>query len=334
MSEFAVVEVHFEHLSDYENYFLELSQLSQEYSCDGIEEFNILEIEVDGILGEKSYCGGDMIEEIQEELEEAIFNKKNDHQEIKIKFYFYTEMALGMAPLFYGKIEELGFKGSYTKQENQDWNESWKKGFAPFYITPSLEIIPSWVKETYVSKAKNSLYINPAMAFGTGHHETTSLCLEVFEDLHGSIKNLESERAGKEIRILDFGCGSGILGLGAKYFLQNLNLEIDFIDIEDESIRNTQENIELNFPGENKKKLNVSYEKNKLQKYDIIFANILEGILIQEKEFLLNGLNKNGLLILSGILDYQVENILRNFPLHLLAQKNKNQWVVLGFQHK
>src|SRR5690606_10010880 len=116
----------------------------------------------------------------------------------------------------------------------EDWNAEWKKHYSPIKVNELLEVIPSW-KDDYVSTTSQKIFINPGMGFGTGSHETTFLCLKLFtEELLSN--NIET--------VLDFGCGSGILGLSTFLFFPEAR--VDFYDIDLEANKNCFDNAEIN----------------------------------------------------------------------------------------
>ena len=163
-----------------------------EYAATGVEDFSIDEAKVDSILGERSYSGGDVPESVIFEVEDTL----NTEGLLK-KYYFNSKEE---AIEFQNYLNTHGQKLELIESEVEDWNEEWKKTYAPILVSEELEIIPSWNKEDYSSLAKNQIYIYPGMGFGTGSHETTFLCLKLYTKyLNNRFKTC-----------LDFGCGSGI----------------------------------------------------------------------------------------------------------------------------
>ena len=164
------------------------------------------------------------------------------------------------------------------------------------------------------------------MGFGTGEHETTFLCLKHFEDL--------LEKGQTFTNCLDFGCGSGILGIAAIKRDESL---VDFCDIDKNALNNCQQNLVLNFEGKDLTgNTLVSREKFKaIKKYDLIFANILENILIEEKDLLLESLSDKGILIVSGILTNQIETIKKEYSsLEVVNTYEKSDWASIAFSVK
>jgi ribosomal protein L11 methyltransferase len=161
------------------------------------------------------------------------------------------------------------------------------------------------------------------MGFGTGTHETTYLCLNLFDKISDQLK--------PGSHCLDFGCGSGILGIAA---LKIKRMPVLFCDIDKNALDNCVQNLVLNFEGENLEgsKL-VIRERYHPSEYDLVFANILEHVLIMEKEIILASLKGNGFLIVSGLLNHQVETIVSHYSfLEKVAVVSKNDWSAILFK--
>ncbi len=284
----------------------------------GIEEFSLNEAQVDAILGERSYSGGDLPQEVIDEVEARVLEKPTNY-----RFFFSTA---GDAQDFNYSVKTNCLCESQVEEcPGEDWNAEWKKHYAPILINEQLEIIPSWQKD-YKSHSKEQIYINPGMGFGTGSHETTFLCLKLFTENVLTKSKIET--------VLDFGSGSGILGLSAlKFFLE---AKIDFYDIDVEANKNCYHNSEINHLSDKSFRLLLPEVRNKLQSaYDLVFANILESILMMEKDFLIETTKPSGYLILSGLLKPQVEGIVEAYSsekLKLIRRTDKGDWSALLFQ--
>jgi ribosomal protein L11 methyltransferase len=286
-----------------------------ECSSLGIEEFSLSEAEVDAILGERAYSGGDIPETVLDEVENTVLGRPANYR------------------FFFGKASDAEkFKKHCQKQvlaevqieehESQDWNAEWKKHYAPILVNDSFEIIPSWMTD-YKSKTEQNIYIYPGMGFGTGSHETTFLCLKLLtEELNFPLKN-----------VLDFGSGSGILGLATFKFYPEAQL--DFYDIDPEANKNCYQNAEINKLENFAFRLLLPEVREKLKpQYDLVFANILESILMLEKDYLVEVTRPNGALILSGLLRPQVAGIIQAYTakgMTLRRQLEKGDWAALYF---
>lgn len=292
----------------------------EDFSCDGIEEFSLEEARVDEILGERAYSGGDIPETLIDEVQAATMNQET----FTFKYFFYEgnfeENCKDFIFFVKDNYPELPL---YTAQKDfEDWNAEWKKFYTPIYVSPNLEVIPEWLFERE-KKSKHQVYIYPGMGFGTGTHETTFLCLVLFDQIHQEFK------AGD--KCLDFGCGSGILGIAAMKMNQ---MQIEFCDIDISALDNCVQNLVLNFEGEN-------LEGNKLilrdrytpARHKLVFANILENVLISEKNLITKSLSEDGYLIVSGILNHQVENIIGAYS-HMtkINVVSKGDWSAILFK--
>lgn len=196
--------------------------------------------------------------------------------------------------------------------EDMDWANEWKKYYEPFYIGNIL-IKPSWID---IDESNHTVVeINPGMAFGTGLHETTNLCIEQLQEL-----NLIDKI------VLDIGCGSGILSvvsskLGAK--------EVFATDIDPLAIEATLENANLN------KISNINAVKGSLldkvdKKYDVVIANILLNVLDILIPDLPKALKKDGVFICSGLINSQKDNIVNTLEknnLEIVEVSEKGEWI-------
>lgn len=291
------------------------------FHVDGIEEFSINESTVDEILGERAYSGGDIPEEVIHEVEA----ETKIRHDLVYKYYFFNgDLKRAEDFSLYLKENHEDVIVEVEQNEFSDWNEEWKKHYAPIKVTEELSVIPEWYKEENYKEDNTKIHINPGMGFGTGEHETTFLCLKHFE----SIKEDLPEGG----LCLDFGCGSGILGVGA---IKKRNMMVDFVDIDPAALDNCHENLKLNF---HKDRLNghALMGRNRFEveeKYDLVFANILEHVLVSEKPVLLDALKPKSYLILSGILNHQVDTIRKEYSnLTEVDVLTKGDWSAIMFK--
>ena len=304
----------------YSNYLIHdecrISQIAIEhFGCLGVEEYSFDEPAVDALLGERSYSGGDLDDSIYSEVEISAGLRVDPI----VNFYFEDSQT---SEKFKSWLQSLDLKMdiAQAEQETQDWNAYWREHYDTIELVDNYKIVPSWKKENSNS-IERDIYIYPGMGFGTGNHETTYLCLlSMFE------KKLEFES------ILDFGCGSGILGIGALKL--NPKASVDFYDIDDEALKNCQENIKLNELDPSIYPCLLPDQRAKIdnQTYDLVFANILKHVLIAEKKALYNYLNPSASLLLSGILKEQSQEVIDEFEelgLKLEKEYNKGDWVAL-----
>ena len=293
----------------------------EDFGCDGVEEFSLEEARVDEILGERAYSGGDIPESLIDEVQAAT----TDQDSFTYKYFFYQDdFEQNSSDFVFFVKENYPELPLFTAQKNiEDWNAEWKRFYTPILVSKRLEIIPEWLKESRAESVAEKVYIYPGMGFGTGTHETTYLCLRLFDQVFDQLKPASS--------CLDFGCGSGILGIAA---LKTKQMPTLFCDIDKSALDNCVQNLVLNFEGENLdgSKL-VIRDRYQVSKYDLVFANILEHILILEKETLLSSLAKNGFLIVSGLLNHQVEKIVSEYhQIEKVAVVSKNDWSAILFK--
>lgn len=197
----------------------------------------------------------------------------------------------------YGRLE-----AELSSIREEDWANNWKQYFKPIKVGDKLVIKPSWEKYDEDSE-RIILEIDPASSFGTGQHHTTRLCLELLE------KNLKTGD-----KLLDMGCGSGILSIGAMLLGAESAVAVD---IEQNAAATAMENALKNHILSEKYK---TYYGNILTdaeladeincKYDIITANIVADVLIAMKEFFVRYLKKGGTLIVSGIIEERMHEVI------------------------
>ncbi len=292
------------------------SHAIHDFSATGIEEFSLNEAEVDEILGERSYSGGDLPAAVLAEVEDRVLMAPNNYR------FFFSDGAAATHFLAFVRRECL-CESQLEEKALQDWNAEWKKHYAPIPVNGKLEIIPSWKKD-YASQSERQIYIYPGMGFGTGSHETTFLCLRLFTE-HLISKPIEN--------VLDFGSGSGILGLSVFRFFPEAR--VDFYDIDPEANKNCYHNAEINDLEDRAFRLLLPEVREQLlPAYDVVFANILESILLQELKSLCALTRPGGSLILSGLLRFQAPNVLAAYSeagLELINHVEKGDWAALLF---
>jgi ribosomal protein L11 methyltransferase len=291
-----------------------------QFGSTGIEEFSIDEPQVDQLLGKRSYSGADIPESVIDEVSQRVLSDSNSSK----TFYFDNEQN---AKNFTAFLNSRKIKATIEQKDAQDWNEEWKKNYRPISVNELLEIIPSWDKENYNSKAENQIYIYPGMGFGTGSHETTFLCLRLM---------FETNLGFEDITCMDFGCGSGILGLALRKIKSKS--KVDLYDIDSAALENCMQNVELNeINNSNIRYLLPKDKKDFYENYNLVFANILKNVLEHEQQLITSLVSKGGSLIVSGLLDGQQQDIIdlytkKDRDLVYVKQEELGDWVALLFK--
>lgn len=213
-----------------------------------------------------------------------------------------------------GLPHELTFDYIYISEK--DWNESWKQNFQPIEVGDKLNIIPPWLEPI---AGRINLIIDPGMAFGTGHHETTMRCLMLIEEL--------SRRMSVKNCFLDLGTGTGILAIAASKlgFSEVVGLDIDPLAIEA-----ARRNAKLNDLE------NIIIKCDKLNDightFDFIVANLLSGTLIELAAEITSHLNDKGVVLFSGIIEGQENDVIKIFKRYGICFIDKiidGKWVTL-----
>lgn len=191
---------------------------------------------------------------------------------------------------------------NFSDVKEEDWANNWKQYFKPLKVGEKLLVKPSWEEYDNIDN-RTILEIDPASSFGTGQHNTTKLCLEFLETC---LKSGD--------RVLDLGCGSGILSIGAMLLGAD---SVTAVDIEDHSVRTAMENAQKNGISLDKYTAycgNVVTDEelsNRLGTgYDIITANIVADVLIAMKNLFYKYLKDSGILIISGIIDSRKDEVI------------------------
>jgi ribosomal protein L11 methyltransferase len=228
---------------------------------------------------------------------------------------------------FLGRIRPLP-EAVFTPIQQVNWAESWKEHYQPILIGERLVVLPAWIEE--VPPGRMPVRIEPGMAFGTGTHPTTQLCLEILERY---VKTGEP--------VIDVGCGSGILSITA---LKLGASEALGVDIDPEALDSARENARLN---EIKDGLEIGLGSAAeilagdftFQQAPVVLANILAPVIVRLLEdHLAKVVTPGGVLVLSGILEDQLEGkdghvsvleALQKHNLHVLEIQRIQDWVAL-----
>lgn len=229
------------------------------------------------------------------------------------------EFILALAPVNTIKLEEV------QTYKNTDWNAQWEAGIEPLRVTDELVIAPSWrLEEAALLPHKHLIVIDPKMSFGTGHHETTRLCLKMIEHID-CINKI----------ILDLGSGTGILAI---YLMMHGAKHAVAVDTDEWAFENSKENCKRNGYEEELIELRLGELSTvvKPQEYfEIIIANIHRNILLTIYDEIAAHQISNGILVLSGILEYDAAEITDQYEAigyRLIERLQENEWVCLRFE--
>lgn len=246
-------------------------------------------------------------ESIEERDNEIILRDESDLSDVEFGINEYAKALANALNLQNDLITNI------TIQQNKDWINEYKKAVKPIMVD-NIYIHPSW--EDPIENATN-IIIDPALAFGSGHHESTNMCLGLIQ-----------KYAKSNMNTIDVGCGSGILSIA----LAKLGCNVDACDTDELAIQSTIENARLN---------NVNIDKiwtgsitGLDTKYDIVIANIIADVIFMLQNDLKKILKPNGYLILSGILNKYEDRINKQFGEFELVQKCElNDWVSFVFKN-
>jgi len=211
---------------------------------------------------------------------------------------------------------------------DQNWMEAWKQHYKPIPIGSRLMIIPAWLDSPEPDRI--AIKIDPGMAFGTGTHPTTQLCLALME------KYFVGAKHASPVRVIDVGCGSGILSIAALKLGAASALGVD---IDSDSIRNSRENADVNGIGNELVLGQGSVSEIRTGKFafksaPLVLANILAPVIIRLFDAGLADLvEPDGMIILSGILREQGQSVVEAAQakgLGMVEQRQMGDWVALS----
>ncbi len=227
---------------------------------------------------------------------------KKDRNKATIHIYISPEESPAEAVAFLSErynAEGIKHEIDLSVCRNQDWENNWKEYFKPMPVGQKLLIRPVWDND-YDPQGRTVLDIEPGLAFGSGGHDTTRLCLETLEN-----------HITPNTELLDIGCGSGILGiagllLGAKSAMG--------VDIDELAVKTARENGEMNGFTEPKYTVFQGNLTDKVSgKYDVVVANIVADIIVMFTKDVGRFLKDDGIYITSGIIDTREQDVLDAF---------------------
>jgi ribosomal protein L11 methyltransferase len=228
-------------------------------------------------------------------------------------------------------------KISLNRLAKEDWSNSWKRHFKPIEVGSALLIQPSWSKR-HPRSGQAVVVLDPGLSFGTGQHATTGFCLQQLVEYRSGFRvsgiGLKQKRAGQKTKnakqsFLDIGTGSGILAIAA---VKLGYVPVEAFDFDPDAVQISRSNARQN--GVLKKIHITRADITKLSrrgsvKYDVICANLISNLLIQERERIISRLHPRGRLVLAGILNIEfhlVQTAYEAVGLKLIASSTEKEW--------
>ena len=255
---------------------------------------------------------------------------ENGSTEVLVKAYVAVEESEAASVGIRGELEALAqnaegnlFVGTLetVKREvdGDDWIEIWRKHYRPMRFG-RVWVCPEWI-EHEVGEDEVEVKIDSNMAFGTGEHETTSMCIELIQDYMRPTD-----------LVIDVGCGSGILGiaaikLGAK---EAILTDIDFV-----AVKSANHNCELNGVSEKATVAHSNLLDDTSVKGDLVVANITADVLKILSKSILNNVKDNGILVMSGIIHSRYDEVLEtytNLGFALVEKRVKGEWIAMAMK--
>ena len=278
----------------------------------------LMELGVEGFVIENEADFRDFLENSRQYWDYVDESVEKAYQGVsRIKFYL-TDDAEGAAVL--QKVLGAFPECKVSETEDRDWENDWKNSYEPIEVGNRLVVVPEWLDVP--EDGRTPLRLDPGIAFGTGSHPTTKLSLAALENY-----------AGEGVRVLDLGCGSGILGIGA------LLLGCDQCtgcDIDPKAKDAAMSNAALNGIGEDRIKIfagdilkDRSMRKTLGTGYPLVLANIVADVIISLSAFVREFMSEGGVFICSGIIDdrwKEVSAVLISHGFEILSHTQEEEW--------
>lgn len=285
--------------------------------CDALEALDALSVSVEDA-------------DAQTDAEQALFGEpgmpppKAGWQRSRVVALYDSEvvardaLALLQAQAFFSDCALLGVQ----ELPEQDWVRLTQSQFTPVEITPEFWIVPTWHEPP--QQARTIIRLDPGLAFGTGTHPTTRMCLRWIAQ-HGQTPGSSTERSLG--RVLDYGCGSGILAIGAS---KHGAVDVDGVDIDEAAVQSALLNAQAN-----KVHLNVGLPVIVKGFYQTVLANILATPLKVLAPLLWSRVAPGGSLVLAGILERQADELKAAYApyCHLVVSDQEDGWILMTATH-
>ena len=267
---------------------------------------------------------------MDDELEEGLASDKPS--DVLVKCYVAEDVAGEILPAIMRDIFEARERSEGcipfgtledTKRivDGDDWIDVWKKHFRPIHLG-RIVVVPEWI-EYAPAPHEEVVLLDSNMAFGTGEHETTSMCVELMQ-----------EYITPDSVCIDVGCGSGILGISA---IKLGAAKAYLTDIDPIAVESATHNASLNGVAEKTVVAHSNLLDNTQVQGDIMMANITGEVLKMLAPSIPKNLKKNGVLILSGIIENRLEMVKAAYEavgMQVLIEKRKGEWFALVLHHK
>lgn len=244
---------------------------------------------------------------------------KKDRSEAFIHVYLEPDVNPAEALAFLSeRFASEGIEHTITTAETleEDWRNNWKKFFNPTPVGEKILIRPTW-RDDFDAEGRVVLNIDPGLAFGTGSHETTRLCLETIEKY---VKSGDT--------VLDVGCGSGILAIAS--LLLGAESAVG-VDIDEVAVRTAAENAELNGVADKFTAIAGNLTDKVEGKYNLVVANIVADAIISLSKGVKQFMNEDSVYIMSGIIDTRGDEVEQavSKDFNVIARHEDNGWVCL-----
>jgi ribosomal protein L11 methyltransferase len=267
-------------------------------------------------------CSPEVSELLIAELADAGFESFLENEtgfEAYVEAEAYDKHAVTLIAEAYTKLGPLSL--AFDRIEQRNWNEEWEKNYEPIIVDDQCIIRAEFHQPA--SQYPYELIITPKMSFGTGHHQTTYLMIRA---------QIKMDHRGK--RVMDAGCGTAILSIMASKLGAR---EVEAFDIDEWSVTNSRDNIELNHCQNIRHQMGKLSELSFVSGFDIILANINKNVLLEEMPHYQAHLVPGGQLLLSGFYTEDIPDLLdRAAPcgLHEIARDQKENWASLLLERR
>ena len=213
---------------------------------------------------------------------------------------------------------------SFEDVFEEDWANAWKKYFKPQKVSDFVVVTPSWI-EYAAGEDEVVIELDPGMAFGTGTHETTKMCIQMLEEF-----------MEKDSSVLDVGCGSGILSIAAEKLGAKKVLGVDLDPV---AVDVAKSNVEKNNSGDVVEilKSDITDAVPEGETYDIVLANIIADIIIRLNDSIAAYMKKPGIYICSGIINERLDDVTSSLEAHgfkIIKIQHMGEWCAVACKYK